>query len=107
MDLKINKEYKTLMEEGRASEVKRLLEKEVSEKLKEIDRQARIAKKLFDIISIAIMNHDYIKDEYVDIYIQNIHESVGETIQSIDDEIALLLKLKGMFEKRNMIRSIK
>lgn len=97
----LNSVLKQTPEQEREAEAKRLLTAEFKEREDRIYREEKIAKTLMNIISVAVLNFDYINDEYVDIFIRKSNfMSVLSMVEAVDEEIGYLLKLKEMFLSR-------
>jgi len=98
---RLNEHLKKLPEDEREGKAKVLLSEEHKKEWDRICYEEKIVKKLHNIISKAVLGHEYICEECVDVYIKKSCESVGSALKAIDDEIMLLTKLKQLFLKRD------
>jgi transcriptional regulator with XRE-family HTH domain len=67
---RLNTALKQTPEEERNAEARRLLLAELAKKEAKIYREEKIVKKVFNIISAATMDYEYITDECVEIYLR-------------------------------------
>ncbi|MDR1092849.1 MAG: hypothetical protein LBL66_01710, partial [Clostridiales bacterium] len=66
-----------------------------------IYREEKIVKKVFNIISAATMDYEYITDECVEIYLKKSPIPAWDIARSIDDEREWLAKIKDMFLRKD------
>ncbi|MDR3319238.1 MAG: hypothetical protein LBS99_07335 [Clostridiales bacterium] len=100
---RINGRLKRLPEGERGTEAERMLSPAFREELEEICREEKIIKKLQNIFASATLDFDYISEECVDVYIRKSCESVSSVVETIDDQIAGLEKLKRLFLAREKL----
>ena len=103
----INRAIKQFPVEERELEATRMVAKDVNEQYEEAVRETRIIKKLTAVMMCAVDNHDYIADEYVEIYLRRGGIGVDDTLRLIDNEIGMLHKLRKIVESKNKIRLVK
>ena len=93
---RMNTVLKKTPEEEREAEARRLLAAELAEREERIYREEKIVKKVFNIVSAATMDYEYITDECVEIYLKKSPIPPWDVANSIDDEIEWLKKIKEM-----------
>ncbi|MDR1093626.1 MAG: hypothetical protein LBL66_05705, partial [Clostridiales bacterium] len=97
----LNTALKQTPEDRRDTEARRLLLAELAAKEAKIYREEKIVKKVFNIISAATMDYEYITDECVEIYLRKSPIPAWDIARSIDDEIEWLAKIKDMFLRKD------
>jgi len=85
---------KQMPEAEREAEAKRLLRAEYAEKEAQIYREEKIINKVFNIVSAATMDYEYITDECVEIYLKKSPIPPRDVAKAIDIEIEWLVKTK-------------
>ena len=91
---------KEVPEAERETEARRLLMAEYAEAEAKIYREEKMVNKLFNMISAAALDYEYISEDCVDVYIKQSPIPVWDIAKSIDGEIEWLLKLKEMVLRR-------
>ncbi|MCL2369685.1 MAG: hypothetical protein FWC80_00415 [Firmicutes bacterium] len=98
---RMNNILRKIPEDEREDEAEILFMAELKEKEERIYREEKIAKKLHNILSAAIIDYEYITEECVDIYMKKSPVPAWDVAESIDLVIEWMLKLKVMFNKKS------
>jgi len=91
---------KGVPEAEREAEARAMLQVEFERKWDRVCREEIICKKINNIVSAAIKDYEYISEDCVEIYARRFPLPVPDIVEGIDTEIKWLIKLKGMFLRR-------
>jgi len=99
----LTKRLKNIPEAEREDEARAMLQVEFERKFDRICREEKVCKIINGIVAAAIKNYGYITEENIEIYTRRFPLSVSDIMQGIDREIELLLKIKEMFRKLEVL----